>query len=62
MKTRDELIHTIGKIQANINLGHSALNLINHSGQSHATNYGVRYVKARLVRIQALLDEIKKED
>jgi hypothetical protein len=62
MKTRDELIHTIGKIQANIQLGHSALNLINHSGQSHATKYGVNLTKAKLVRIQELLDEIKKED
>jgi|TARA_R110000751_G_C13724639_1_gene475846 hypothetical protein len=62
MKTREELIHNIGKIQVNIQLGREALASISHSGQSHATNYGVRYVKARLVRIQALLDEIKKED
>jgi|TARA_R110001583_G_scaffold65033_1_gene188046 hypothetical protein len=62
MKTRDELIHTIGKIQANIQLGKDALTSISHSGQSHATNYGVRYAKAKLVRIQELLDEIEKED
>ena len=58
MKTREELIHNIGKIQVNIQLGREALASISHSGQSHATNYGVRYVKARLVRIQALLDEL----
>jgi|TARA_R100000781_G_scaffold100662_1_gene64138 hypothetical protein len=61
MKTRNELLATIGKIEANIQLGQACLARINPELPQY-TEYAVRNAKNNLTRIQELIAEIEQED
>ena len=58
MKTRNELLTTIGKIEANIEQGQTTLSYIREKEYS----WEVNSLNNNLARIQELIDEITKEE
>jgi|14_taG_2_1085336.scaffolds.fasta_scaffold126954_2 hypothetical protein len=61
MKTKDDYLRTLGKIEANIQLGKACLGRINPELPQY-TEYAVRNAVGNLQRIQELIDEITKEE
>ena len=58
MKTRNELLTTIGKIEARLDMSQTTLGYI----QSKANSWEVNALNNNLARIQELIDEITKEE
>ena len=58
MKTRAELIHTIGKIEANLNQSRSTVAKL---GRLKVNDWEVNQLKNSLARIQELLSDIGNE-
>ena len=58
MKTRDELSHTIGKIEANLNQSRATVAKL---GRLKVNDWEVNQLKNSLARIQELLSDIENE-
>ena len=59
MKTREKLLDTLGKIEANLNKSRTTVNKI---GRLKVNDWEVNELKNSLARIQELLSDIENDD